>query len=163
MSISLLKDAAGLLPIRDKREVPVIFAGDGEMYKSSPLKKHFEKCCSLQGAAEKSPHISTLETGETDARYFSALFAIFTSVSAWKGSSGISEADRNGIHNLMKKAEHSIVISFGSPYVLRHFKEADILIAAYEPTEQAQRSVLKRLEGRLDFQGRLPVKIDWSE
>ncbi len=60
----------------------------------------------------------------------------------------------------MRKAEHSIAISFGSPYVLRHFKEADILIAAYESTEQAQKAVLRCLEGELDFRGRIPVIID---
>jgi beta-glucosidase-like glycosyl hydrolase len=163
MSISLLKDAVGLLPIPDKSEVSLIFAGDGEMYKSSPLKKQFEKYLSLHGIAEKSSFPPDLAKGETGGRYDCALFAIFTSVSAWKGSSGLSEEEKNGIHNLMKKAGHSIVISFGSPYVLRHFKEADILIAAYESTEQAQMAVLKCLEGRLDFQGRIPVKINWSE
>jgi hypothetical protein len=64
------------------------------------------------------------------------------------------------ILDLMKKAEHSIVISFGSPYVLRHFREADILIGAYEATEQAQKAVLKCLEGQLDFRGRIPVRIN---
>ncbi len=59
----------------------------------------------------------------------------------------------------MKKARNSIVISFGSPYVLRFFKDADVLIAAYESTEQAQMAVIKCLKGEADFKGRLPVKI----
>jgi hypothetical protein len=89
-----------------------------------------------------------------------ALFAVFTSVAAWKGSSGIAEDERNRMNELIRKAKHSIVISFGSPYVLRHFKGADVLIAAYEATEQAQRAVLNCLKGRMGFTGRLPVKVN---
>jgi hypothetical protein len=161
MSISLLKDTGGVLPLRDQSKTYVVFAGDGEMYGRSPLKKHFEKWSSLRGSAEEPPDITAMPAGAPDLGCYTALFAIFTNVSAWKGSSGISEAEKNGIRDLIKEAGHSIVISFGSPYVLRHFREADVLIAAYEPTEQAQRSALKCLEGSLDFGGRLPVKIDW--
>jgi len=35
-----------------------------------------------------------------------------------------------------------------------------MLIAAYEATEQAQRAIIKCLEGHLNFKGHLPVKID---
>jgi len=87
------------------------------------------------------------------------IIAIFTIVAAWKGSSGISDKEKRKIIELIKQPKSLIVISFGSPYVLRHFKEADILIAAYEPSEQAQMAVIKCLKGEIDFQGKLPVKI----
>ena len=155
-SVSLLKDTPGLFPLREKSQVCVIFAGDVEMYNTSPLKKHFEMCMPLQEIVQRAPSfIPTLVSGCA-----TFIFAIFTSVSAWKGSSGISEHEKDMIFDLMKKAENSIVISFGSPYVLRHFREADILIAAYESTEQAQKAVLRCLEGELDFRGRIPVRIN---
>jgi len=59
-------------------------------------------------------------------------------VAAWRGSSGISNEERNRLKNLIAKAKKSIVVSLGSPYVLRYFKDADVLIAAYDPTLQAQ-------------------------
>ena len=89
-----------------------------------------------------------------------AIFAIFTSVAAWKGSSVIDEDERNRINELIRKSGNSIVISFGSPYVLRHFWKADLLVAAYEPTEQAQKAVMRCLTGEMDFKGRLPVKLN---
>ena len=70
----------------------------------------------------------------------------------------MEEKDR--IKALLGKAKESIVISFGSPYVLRHFPEADILIAAYEPTVNAQEAVMKCLKGEIECMGRLPVKRD---
>lgn len=150
-SISLLKDTPGLVPLRNKSEVCALCAGDAEMYESSPLKKHFERCMPLQEIVQKPALVSGCAT---------VIFAIFTSVSAWKGSSGISEHEKDMILDLMKKAEHAIIISFGSPYVLRHFREADILIAAYESTEQAQKAVLRCLEGDCDFRGRIPVRMN---
>jgi len=135
-SITLVKDTKGILPLRDAGKVSIILAGDEQYFKSSPFNK----------AGGFSDNISVL--------------AIFTSVSAWKGSSGISESEKVRIKRLIKEARHSVVISFGSPYILRHFNDADILIAAYEPTEQAQKAVMERLEGKAEFKGTLPVKLD---
>ena len=87
------------------------------------------------------------------------LIAIFTSVAAWRGSSGISNEERNRLKNLIAKAKKSIVVSLGSPYVLRYFKDADVLIAAYDPTLQAQEAVINCLCGASPFTGRLPVHI----
>jgi beta-N-acetylhexosaminidase/beta-glucosidase len=87
------------------------------------------------------------------------VFAIFTSISAGRGTSGIDDKEREQVYRLMKKAKNSVVISFGCPYVLRFFRDADVLIAAYETTEQAQKAVIKCLKGELVFKGRLPVKI----
>lgn len=146
MSISLLKNTPGILPIGDTNKVQLIFAGDNELFKASPLKNYFKNVSTID---ERIELINNLP-----------IFAIFTSIAAWKGSSGIDENEKSRIHELIKNTKHSIIISFGSPYVLRHFKEADMLIAAYEATEQAQGAVIKCLEGRLDFKGRLPVKIN---
>lgn len=145
-SISLIKNTSGKLQVADYSKVHLIFAGDGELFRSSALSKYFT-------------HISTIDDEiEFENRY--PVFAIFTSVAAWKGSSGISESEKERIRQLIKKARRSMVISFGSPYVLRHFKEAHILIAAYEATEQAQEAVIKCLTGRMDFRGRIPVNLN---
>jgi len=146
MSISLLKNNPGILPVADKNKVELILAGDNELFEASPLKNYFKNVSTIDQITELSNSLP--------------IFAIFTSIAAWKGSSGIDDNEKSRIHELIKKTKHSIIISFGSPYVLRHFKEADILIAAYEATEQAQMAVIKCIEGRLDFKGHLPVKID---
>jgi beta-glucosidase-like glycosyl hydrolase len=146
MSISLFKNTPGILPISDKNKVHLILAGDNELFEASPLKNYFK-------------NVSTIDE-KIELRNSLAIFAIFTSIAAWKGSSGIDDNEKSRIHELIKKTKHSIIISFGNPYVLRHFKEADMLIAAYEATEQAQMAAIKCLEGHLDFKGHLPVKID---
>jgi beta-N-acetylhexosaminidase len=145
MSISLVRKKAGLLPVAGCDKVQLIFAGDPDLFQASPLKN----CC-------KSWSIATERPG---AEQDICIFAVFTNIAAWKGSSGINDDEKKRIQELMRTAHHSIVISFGSPYVLRHFPEADVLIAAYEATEQAQAAVVKCLEGLMDFKGRLPIDL----
>ena len=145
-SITLVKHSPGLLPLTATKEVCLIVAGDFPLLSVSPLKHYL-------------PLASTLDDID-DVGDVTALFALFTTVAAWKGSSGIAGKDREKIARLIKQARKAIVISFGSPYVLRYFGEADILIAAFEPTGQAQEAVIKCLRGEMEFMGRLPVKLD---
>ena len=146
MSITLVKDKNNLLPISDLNRVLVVFAGDKRLYESSLLRKYFKKA------------IEVFNTDDIESDI--AVFALFTRVAAWKGSSGIDDGENHHIIDLIRKAKNSIVISFGSPYVLSRFKEADVLIAAYEATEQAQKAVIKCLRGEMNFRGRLPVDLN---
>jgi beta-glucosidase-like glycosyl hydrolase len=145
-SITLVKIKSGILPVTKNSNVHLILAGDNKLYDSSPLKKFFKNVSAV--------------TGMENLKNKTAIFSIFTNVAAWKGSSGISDAEKKRIMELIKQAGTSIVISFGSPYVLRHFSEADILIAAYDTTKQAQRAVMKCLRNEMEFKGRLPVNLN---
>ncbi len=145
VSISLVKNTSGLLPLAERDKVCMIFAGDHELFRTSPLNGYFSNISATTDGIELQDN--------------KCVIAVFTNVAAWKGSSGIADKEKKRIQELIRKAHRSIVISFGSPYVLRHFQEADILIAAYEATEQAQKAVIKCMEGRLDFSGRLPVGL----
>jgi beta-glucosidase-like glycosyl hydrolase len=145
MSVTMIKNTAGLLPLSHSDGNQLIFAGDSKHFGSSPLKQYF---------------INVSKSTDTiDLKDRTAIYAIYTSVAAWVGSSGIDETEKERIKELLKKAKHSIVISFGSPYVLRYFKEADVLIAAYEPTVNAQEAVLKCLKGEIGCKGKLPITL----
>jgi beta-glucosidase-like glycosyl hydrolase len=155
-AVTLVKNTPGVLPIRDIRDFHLVFAGDENSYNQGPLRGFIPDYSSVSVGAGFKP---ALEEQQYRAAQ-TIIVAIFTNVAAWKGSSGISEGEIRYLKELMNKSRHSIVISFGSPYVLRHFNEAEILIAAYDPTEQAQSSVIKCLNGELSFRGRLPVNFE---
>jgi beta-glucosidase-like glycosyl hydrolase len=146
-SITLVKDSPGLLPIRNVQSISLVTAGDNPFVFSvgSGSPRPF-KCEELKGDIP-------------DIQHKTLALAIYTNIAAWEGSSGIRDEDINVIRKLISKSRNSIVISFGSPYVLRHFMEADILIAAYDTTQQAQASVIKCLKGDKGFIGKLPVKF----
>jgi len=160
LSITILKNTKGL-PIVDENKIQVVLAGEKTFFGSSPLRAFFKNVSTIpvplpqgEGARGGVENVFSEQT---------VLFAIFTRVAAWKGTSGIDDTEMARISELMKIAETSIVISFGCPYVVRYFKGADTLVAAYDATEQAQNAVIKCLQGEMNFQGRLPVKIDFME
>lgn len=131
-SITLVRAKEGALPINKAK---IIFSGDKNLYKKSPL---------YEIKFPRAEH---------------TIFAIFKEIRAWGGGSILSPEETKRIKALIKRQKHSIVISFGSPYILGEFPEADVLISAYEPSANAQRAVIECLLGRAPFQGVLPVKI----
>ncbi|MEW6417061.1 MAG: glycoside hydrolase family 3 N-terminal domain-containing protein [Nitrospirota bacterium] len=163
MSVTLVKSTPGLLPILDESKIHVVLAGDDKFFDSSPFRSYFKDVSIINDSNPPSPPFGKggqegiLKEDRLRSLDGTVTFAIFTSIAAWKGSSG-NEKDR--INELIKDAKNSIVISFGSPYVLRDFNAADILVAAYDATEQAQKAVIKCLMGEEDFKGRLPVRLN---
>ena len=96
------------------------------------------------------------ESGYSDE---AVIIAIFSEVAAWRGSAGIDDKAMEQVKELIMKARTSIVISFGSPYILRHFSDADVLIAAYEANGRAQEAVIKCLKEEACIGGKLPVRL----
>jgi beta-glucosidase-like glycosyl hydrolase len=147
-SVSLIKSAPGILPVVSEENMHIFMAGDHEPSDRSPLRT-------------LSPNVWMLhEYGDSfNLRNSTAVIAVFTSISAWKGSSGITRDEKQQIRNIVSSSHKSIVLSFGNPYILRYFPEADILIAAYEATDQAQKTVIKWLKGSGRLEGRIPVRL----
>lgn len=153
-SVTCVKDTPGVLPLADIQSASLVFAGDENDFDMTQIKGLFSGDAQCLRAGEISPE-NTSVSG-------TVVFALFTSVAAWKGSSGIREEEVAIIRELIKKSGRSVVVSFGSPYVLRHFREADVLIAAYDPGKQAQLSVIKCLKGERECMGSLPVDLSLS-
>lgn len=145
-AVTLVKDTPEVLPQTNLQYTSLVYTFDENRHDLTVLKGFFTKASNIT-------ECNGANMSET------VVFALFTSIAAWEGSSGIRNEEIDVINRLIKDAGHSIVISFGSPYVLRHFKEADVLIAAYDPSGQAQSSVIKCLRGEVAFQGRLPVEL----
>ena len=155
-AVTLVKDTPGVLPVRDIDDVYLAVAGEETSCDQSPLGVFIPDHFSVSAGAGFKP----CPEGKQNRDARTIIVAIFTNIAAWKGSSGINDGEIRCIKKLMKKSLHSVVISFGSPYVLRHFNEADVLVAAYDPTEQAQSSVIKCIKGEQSFHGRLPVTLN---
>jgi beta-glucosidase-like glycosyl hydrolase len=145
-SITLLREKMGLLPVKDVQNISLVFDSDENKHDLSVLRDFI-------------PHSISIKDHKAHSLRGTVIIALFTSIAAWEGSSGIRHENINIIRKIIKKSLNSVVISFGSPYVLRHFSEADMLIAAYDTATQAQSSVIKCLTGERDFTGSLPVTL----
>jgi len=145
-SITLVKEKNRLAPLKNVQDVSLIFMADEDKHDLSALKTFI-------------PGSLHIRECQREVLKKAVIVALFTRIAAWEGNAGIRVEEINIIRDLIKRAGISIVISFGNPYVLRHFMEADVLIAAYDTTEQAQSSVIKCLKGEIAFQGHLPVEL----
>jgi beta-glucosidase-like glycosyl hydrolase len=77
------------------------------------------------------------------------VMAIYSRISASKGHSGLNDELRDVAVKFLKKVKSekgkSIVISFDSPYLLDHFKDADVRIAAYDRMDEIQQAAAELL------------------
>ncbi|MGD8540297.1 MAG: glycoside hydrolase family 3 protein, partial [Candidatus Aminicenantes bacterium] len=87
------------------------------------------------------------------------VIALFSRLRADKGSVGLVMNHVHLIREAAKLPKGVVVVSFGSPYFLRHFPEVDAYICAYRYADEAMRAAAKALFGEIDIQGKLPVSI----
>jgi len=94
-------------------------------------------------------------SGAVDTR----IVTLFSRLYSGKGSVGLEKRHIELIKQLALDNIPLVVISFGSPYFLKHFPEADAYICAYRKVGPAQEAAAKALLGETGFKGRLPVSI----
>ena len=87
------------------------------------------------------------------------VIGLFSRVSARKGNVGLDLKHIQLINELADGHQRVVVVSFGSPYFLRNFKDVDAYLCAYRYADESQLSAVKALFGEIDIVGKLPVSI----
>lgn len=88
-----------------------------------------------------------------------AVFALFSRLGAGKGTVDLEPKHITLIQKWTAAGKPAVVISFGSPYFLRHFPEAAAYLCMYRNTPQTQPIAAQVLFGELDAKGKLPVSL----
>ncbi|MGH7801426.1 MAG: glycoside hydrolase family 3 protein [Thermodesulfobacteriota bacterium] len=84
---------------------------------------------------------------------------VYTSVAAWKGDTNLPESFKGFLKQVSDLHCEKILISFGSPYVVRGFENFDTILCTFDSLDVCQQSVVEILLGELEAQGKLPVKL----
>lgn len=164
-SLTLVKNNEAVLPLsgEDKKIAVFSLSSDpGGYFDGRVFMREVEERCSevIPFYADAYTGMEFIEEGlEKAAEADVLVFALFSSLRAWKGSVGL---DQKHIQVIQQAAEGStpvIVISFGSPYFLRHFPEVDVYLCAYKWEDPAQKAAAKALFGEIDIKGKLPVSL----
>ncbi len=87
------------------------------------------------------------------------LASAFVRVRGGKGSADMSASHARLLRALSVAGRSLIVVSYGSPYLLRQFPEAPVFVCAYGSAESSQRAALGALFGEYPVRGKLPVTI----
>jgi len=59
----------------------------------------------------------------------------------------------------LKQDPEAVVVSFGSPYLLRPLPEAKHFVCAWSECEASQRAAAWAVQGKIPFRGRLPIQL----
>ncbi len=85
--------------------------------------------------------------------------ALFSRLSDRKGSVGLDLKHIELVTRLATGERPIVVLSFGSPYFLRHFPDVDAYLCLYQNTPQTQDIAVRAIFGEMDIKGKLPVSL----
>jgi beta-glucosidase-like glycosyl hydrolase/CubicO group peptidase (beta-lactamase class C family) len=108
------------------------------------------------------PEVSAETTATLVARapqFTHVLASCFVRVAGARGSADMSESHARLLEALTKAGRPVIVLSFGSPYLLRQVPDAPVYVAAYGGAESSQRAAVGALFGEYPVRGKLPVTL----
>lgn len=87
------------------------------------------------------------------------LVSAFVKVMATKGTAAMSVSHARLIERLLIDQRPVVIVSYGSPYLLRQFPQTPAYIAAYGAAESSQRAAVAALFGEYPVGGKLPVTL----
>jgi beta-glucosidase-like glycosyl hydrolase/CubicO group peptidase (beta-lactamase class C family) len=93
------------------------------------------------------------------AEFTHVVASCFVRVAASKGTADMSQSHARLLRALQAAGRPLIVLSFGSPYLLRQFPEAQVYVCAYGSAESSQRAAVGALFAEYAVGGKLPVTL----
>jgi len=89
----------------------------------------------------------------------SVICLIYTTVGAWKKQSKVPEYYKTILRELGNLPAETVLVSFGSPYVVRDFGTFDTVICAFDSLDACQAAAAEVVLGELSAAGTLPVHL----
>lgn len=85
--------------------------------------------------------------------------SLFVTIVSYSGSVAIPDQTARFIQALARENIPHVVISFGNPYLLAGFPNAQAYLLAWSGAEVSQRAAIRALFGEIEIQGRTPTRI----
>jgi beta-glucosidase-like glycosyl hydrolase/CubicO group peptidase (beta-lactamase class C family) len=165
-SITVLKNEGGVLPLRAEEPLKVL-----HLVMSSDLRNEFIQGIPEDELALRKVSTQTVALGpevspETEARvleiaagFTHVIASAFVRVGAYRGNADMAESHARFLRALARTGKPVVLVSFGSPYLLRQVPEIPVYVCAYGGPESSQRAAVAALFGEYPVGGKLPVTI----
>lgn len=167
-SITLVKDAPGLLPLVPRRfgpffEVRIVdetAGGNLELF-GEELRRRFGMLTTFRvvPGQDTSPILGRLRDAARGRPKAALIVGVFSRPRPVKAAMRLDGGIAAFVQAAVKALPNSVVASFGSPYVIRQFPEAPAYVCGYSDCEATQRAMARVLCGELAPQGKLPVTL----
>ena len=162
--ITLLRDAAHRLPLdgtKPSRALLLAFYADPEPTPGEDLerelRRRFDSVTTLR-ADTRFRDGANLKLPAPDS-YDVAILALFVRVSDRKGNVDVPVEQAALAQQIYKSGKPVVTLSFGSPYLIEGFPQAETWLSAFGISDVAQISMARALFGEIPVHGHLPVTI----
>jgi beta-N-acetylhexosaminidase len=163
-SLTLAREQSDALPLRKSAKLLSLVVAD-EVTKNGPagrLETEIKARVPSAKTATLDPRSTPEETKAAVEAAKSAdvvLVSLFVRTRSGQGKIAVPEAGRTAIPQLLALGKPIVVVSFGSPYLLRDFPDVGTYLCAWGGQDIAQVAAVQALFGESAIGGRLPITI----
>jgi beta-N-acetylhexosaminidase len=170
-AVTLVKNEGNVIPLagEPRKLVVISLSSDpGDYYAGrtfvSEMKKRNPGLLSFYADGDTGHEDLDAAAGEC-AGADAVVFALFSRLTSSKGSVDLEPKHAALVNTLAASAASAaggpavVVVSFGSPYFLRHFPGVGAYLCMYRNTPETQSIAARALFGEMDITGKLPVSL----
>ena len=165
-SITVVRNEGGVLPLHLEEPLRLLHLVMSSDARNAAVQGIPEEELRTRGVlvttVSLGPEVSPQVAHDLVARAAEAthvLASCFVRVSGAKGTADMSASQARLLRALAASGRPLVVVSFGSPYLLRQFPEVPVYVAAYGSAESSQRAAMGALFGEFAVGGKLPVTL----
>ena len=159
--LTLVRDRAGLLPLKSGSQVLVLDVSDA----SGRFGDHLVRGLLGTGIRVTHRRLNPDSDQETLSSVMAAaasadtlVVGLHTRVRPFSGEVGLPPT-LTAVAKSLEEHPRAIAVSFGDPYLVRAFPSVSTYLCAYDQGELIETAVADALTGRAEITGRLPVSI----
>jgi beta-N-acetylhexosaminidase len=162
--VTLLRDELHLLPLdatKPLRALLIAIAGDADVSPGQEFEREVRWRVDSLETLRFDTRFASIDAGRMprEESYDVAIVALFVRVADRKGSVALPQDQVAAVHRLLSSEKPVLVVSFGSPYVIKQFPEAKEWLAVFSNADVAQRAAARAIFGQVPISGRIPVSV----
>jgi beta-N-acetylhexosaminidase len=165
-SITVLRNEGGVLPLHAEQPLRLLHLVLSSDARNDAIVGIPENELALRKIATQTvvlgPEVSpeTAERIVASASGFTHVVAsAFVRVAAYKGNADMAESHARLLRDLQATGKPVVLISFGSPYLLRQVPSVSAYVCAYGAADSSQRAAVAALLGEYPVSGKVPVSL----
>jgi beta-N-acetylhexosaminidase len=162
--VTLLRNSDNLVPLdatKPMRVLLVSLSADPDPYPGETLEPairwRVDSLTALRADTQYSP-VSDLKLPPPDT-YDVAVAALFVRVADRKGNVAFPDDERNFVDQMLATGKPTVILGFGSPYLVGRFPSAKTWIAEFSTNDVAQKAAARALFGQAALGGQFPVAV----
>ena len=173
-SITLIRDAAGDVPLRTPRDGSLLYLsildypsgwgiGAPSRFAISELRDRWSDVTAIE-LSDRTPPADIELVRETGARFDAVVAGIFMRTASFSGRMDLDDDLvaflRDLAEDTAERGQPLVVVLFGNPYVARTLSELPSVLLTYDYRGMSELTAVKAIAGEIPIQGRLPVTLD---